>query len=46
MIRNIKAKAMVLAFLRGAPVPPNDSAAQFVVITSLLFSPSIFRSKK
>ena len=31
----LKAKAMILAFMKGAPIPPNDLAAKIVVLTSL-----------
>ena len=33
-MKNIKAKAMVLAFLVGAPIPPNDIAAKITVVMS------------
>jgi len=31
VMKNIRAKAMVLAFMKGAPIPPNDLAAKIVV---------------
>lgn len=37
MIRNLKAKAMVLAFLYGIPVPPNDYVAKIVILTNLKY---------
>lgn len=30
-MKNLKAKATVLAFLKGAPVPPNDIAARIAL---------------
>ena len=36
-MRNLKAKAMIIAFIVGAPIPPNDLAAKIVVGTSLYF---------
>jgi hypothetical protein len=36
-MKHIKAKAMILAFLKGAPIPPNDLAARIAVATSVEF---------
>lgn len=34
-MKHIKAKATTLAFLKGAPVPPNELAAKIVTLLSL-----------
>ena len=34
-MKYLKAKATILAFLKGAPVPPNEFAAKLIIATSL-----------
>lgn len=34
-MKTLKAKAMTLAFLKGAAIPPNKLAAKIIVLTSL-----------
>jgi len=36
-MKNLKAKATVLAFMKGAPAPPNELAAKIIVGISIYF---------